>query len=211
MSPKEQIASTVAGLLKPGEIVNLGIGIPTMVINYLVDKDDIFIHSENGILGVHSLAKPGEEDIDLVDAGKTSITVRTGAAFFDSSQSFAMIRGGDVDVAVIGALQVDEAGRMANWSVTGRKVYGVGGAMDLMEGAKKVIVAITHTTRDGSPKLVKQLQYPRTSFRTVDFIVTELAVFQVKNERIELLHPAPGITVKEIKQKTEADFSITGN
>ncbi|MGG1663687.1 3-oxoacid CoA-transferase subunit B [Brevibacillus sp. NRS-1366] len=208
MNGKELIAKTIAKELKQGEVVNLGIGIPTLVCNYLSEDSGIFFHSENGILGVGEVAKSDEVDKDLVNAGKIPVTVNLGASFFDSAASFAMIRGGHVDVAVIGALEVDEQGRVANWLIPGQNVLGVGGAMDLIEGVRRIIVAITHTTKDGSSKIVKLLGYPKSSERSVDMVVTELAVFKVVNHELILSEIAPGVTLDEIKEKTEATFTV---
>ncbi|MDV6377460.1 3-oxoacid CoA-transferase subunit B [Sporosarcina sp. GW1-11] len=208
MNVKQIIASTVAKHLNEGEIVNLGIGIPTLVTEYLPDDSSIYIHSENGILGVASVPEDQEPDFDLVNAGKIPVGINEGASFFDSADSFAMIRGGHVDVAVIGALEVDRKGRIANWSVPGKNVLGVGGAMDLVEGVGRVIIATTHTTKDGLPKIVEQANYPLTSQRSVDLIITELATFRVKEHQLILSELADGVTIKEVKRKTAAKFTI---
>lgn len=208
MNEKERIARRVAKELQNGNIVNLGIGIPTLVVEYLPEKIEVFIHSENGILGVGPAPAADEVDKDLVNAGKLPVTVSTGASYFDSAASFAMIRGGHVDVSILGVLQVDEQGRVANWAVPGKSVLGVGGAMDLLEGSKKVIVATTHTTKEGSPKLVKQATYPLTSIRRVDLIVTELAVFEVRDRTLVLTELAPHVTLEEVRSKTEAHFQV---
>lgn len=208
MNMKQVIASTVAKHLNEGEIVNLGIGIPTLVTEYLPEQSSIFIHSENGILGVASVPEGQEPDYDLVNAGKIPVGVDEGASFFDSADSFAMIRGGHVDVAVIGALEVDAKGRIANWSVPGKNVLGVGGAMDLVEGVGRVIIATTHTTKDGLPKIVEQANYPLTSQRSVDLIITELATFKVEDHQLILCELAEGVTLEEVRQKTTASFTI---
>lgn len=207
MNDKQLIASRAAALLQPGWFVNLGIGIPTLVTHY-VEPDTICFQTENGLLGVGS--PPDEEQVDpnLVDAAKKPVTERLGAAFFDSAASFAMIRGGHIDAVVLGALEVDEQGRVANWTVPGKPVLGVGGAMDLMVGARNVIVVMTHNARDGSTKLVRECTLPLTTPRPVDWVVTELAMFRVEAEGLVLTELAPGVTVDELKGRTEARFSV---
>ena len=198
------IAKRVAQELEGPCIVNLGIGIPTLVAEYM-DAEDIYLHTENGLLGVTDVA---EEDVDpnLVNAGKLPVGEAIGASYFNSSDSFAMIRGGHVDVAILGALQVDQNGIIANWAVPGKNIMGVGGAMDLLVGAKKVFVTMSHTSKDGSSKLVKECTYPITSTRSVDMIFTELAVFEVVNKQLKLVELMPGVTIEEVREKTEADF-----
>lgn len=207
MNIKEQIAKRVAQELKQGDIVNLGIGIPTYVPNFLREDIEVFLHSENGILGVGPYPTSDEVDTDIVNASKQPVTVKRGASYFDSAFSFAMIRGNHVDVSILGTLEVDETGQIANWAIPG-KALGVGGAMDLLEGSKKIIVSTTHTTKDGDPKLVKQTKYPLTSTRKVDLIVTELAVFTVNDQGLCLIEIASNTTLEEVKQKTNASFSI---
>jgi acetate CoA/acetoacetate CoA-transferase beta subunit len=202
---QHMIAERVAKELKGPMSVNLGIGIPTLVAEYMED-DDIYLHTENGLLGVTDVE---EEDIDpnLVNAGKLPVGEAVGAAYFNSSDSFAMIRGGHVDAAILGALQVDERGVIANWAVPGKNIMGVGGAMDLLVGAKKVYVTMTHTSKDGSPKLLKECTYPITSTRSVDMIFTELAVFEVtEDKQLRLVELMPGVTIEEVREKTEAAF-----
>jgi 3-oxoacid CoA-transferase len=184
--------------------VNLGIGIPTLIPEYM-DDNEIYLHTENGLLGVTDVE---EEKIDpnLVNAGKLPVGEAIGSAFFNSSDSFAMIRGGHVDVAILGALQVDQKGIIANWAVPGKNIMGVGGAMDLLVGAKKVIVTMSQTSKDGSSKILKECTYPITSIRHVDIIITELAVFEVKDGQLKLVEIMPGATIKEIRDKTDADF-----
>jgi 3-oxoacid CoA-transferase len=208
MKTKEYIASRVAKELKNGDVINLGIGLPTLVTDFLPKDIQVFIHSENGILGVGSSPSPQQIDPDLVNAGKLPVTIQEGAAFFDSATSFAMIRGGHVDVAILGVLEVNQEGYIANWAIPGQTILGVGGAMDLLEGARKVIVATTHTAKDGKPKIVKETQYPLTSLRKADLIVTELAVFEVCGNKLILIELAPSVSLEEIKQKTEANFKI---
>ncbi len=208
MNIKEKIAARVAKELKDGDVVNLGIGIPTLVADFIDDRLQIFIHSENGILGVGPSPAPEKIEPQLVNAGKKPVTILPGASFFDSAASFAMIRGGHVTVAILGALEVDEKGHIANWAVPNEAVLGVGGAMDLLEGVQKVIVTTTHTTKAGRPKLVKQLTYPITSNRKVDLIVTELAVFEVDEAGLVLKELAPSVTLEEVKEKTAAHFRV---
>lgn len=210
MNEKQLIASRVARELQNGDIVNLGIGIPTLVVDYLPSEVTVHIHSENGIIGVGPTPAADRIDPDLVNAGKLPVTVLPGAAYFDSASSFAMIRGGHVDVSILGALQVDEQGQIANWAVPGASVLGVGGAMDLLEGAKRIIIATTHCTKEGRPKLVKQTEYPLTSLRKADLIVTELAVFEVTADGLVLIERGPSVTLAELQAKTEAAFQIRG-
>lgn len=207
MSAKERIANRAAQFLQNGDIVNLGIGIPTLVADYIPAHLSIFLHTENGILGVGPT--PVESpDPNLVNAGKLPVTILTGASYFDSPSSFAMIRGGHIDISILGVLQVDEKGRIANWAVPGKAVLGVGGAMDLLEGSKKIIVTTLHTTKAGKSKFVRKLDYPLTSERKVDLIITELAVFAVDGEGLVLVETAPGITIDDVKEKTEAPFRV---
>jgi 3-oxoacid CoA-transferase B subunit len=207
MNDKQLIASRAAGLLQPGWFVNLGIGIPTLVTHY-IEPDTICFQTENGLLGVGSPPEAEQVDPNLVDAAKKPVTERLGAAFFDSAASFAMIRGGHIDAVVLGALEVDEQGRVANWTVPGKPVLGVGGAMDLMVGARNVIVVMTHNARDGSTKLVRECTLPLTTPRPVDWVVTELAMFRVEANGLVLTELAPGVTVDELKGRTEARFSV---
>lgn len=202
---QHMIAERVAKELEGPCTVNLGIGIPTLVAEYMT-QDDIYLHTENGLLGVTDVS---EEDIDpnLVNAGKLPVAEAVGASFFNSSDSFAMIRGGHVDVAILGALQVDEKGVIANWAVPGKNIMGVGGAMDLLVGAKKVFVTMNHTSKDGSPKLLKECTYPITSTRQVDMIFTELAVFKVADGELHLVDLMPGATIEEVRERTEASFT----
>ncbi|TWI54708.1 3-oxoacid CoA-transferase subunit B [Halalkalibacter nanhaiisediminis] len=207
---QEMIAKRAAEELMPESVINLGIGIPTLVAKY-VDTTSIFFHTENGMLGVGELASDEEFDPSLVNAGKLPIAETIGASYFNSSDSFAMIRGGHVDIAILGALQVDEQGYIANWAVPGKNIMGVGGAMDLLVGVKKIIVTTNHTTKTGEPKLVKQCSYPITSVRKVDVIITELAVFTFSNNQLVLTELMPGVTLDEVKEKTEAAFQISPN
>ena len=202
---KELIARRAARLLQPGWVVNLGIGIPTLVSKY-VGEGVVFLHSENGVLGVGPPPTPEQLDVNLIDAGKRPITVQPGACYFDSAQSFAMIRGGHVDAAVLGALQVDARGLIANWAIPGELVLGVGGAMDLLSGVREVIVVMSHTTRDGDPKIVAELTLPKTSIRPADYIVTELATFRVKHGGLIVEDVAEGVSFEMLREKTGAGF-----
>lgn len=201
---QNMIAKRAAKELKGPCIVNLGIGIPTLVANY-IDDENVFFHTENGLLGV---AEVDEDKIDpnLVNAGKLPVGQSIGASFFNSAESFAMIRGGHIDVAILGVLQVGQTGEIANWAVPGKNIMGVGGAMDLLVGAKKVIVTMTHTSKEGKSKVLNECTYPITSTRSVDLIITELAVFEVIDKQLKLIELMPGVTIEEVRAKTEADF-----
>ncbi|PWA08030.1 succinyl-CoA--3-ketoacid-CoA transferase [Pueribacillus theae] len=201
---QHMIAKRAAKELTDPCTVNLGIGIPTLVAEYIHDEN-VFLHTENGLLGVTGV---DEKDIDpnLVNAGKLPVGEAVGASYFNSADSFAMIRGGHIDVAILGVLQVDQTGVIANWAVPGKNIMGVGGAMDLLIGAKKVIVVMTHTNKDGSSKMLKECTYPITSTRSVDMIITELAVFKVVDKSLRLVELMPGVTIEEVRAKTEADF-----
>lgn len=205
---KHLIAARAAKELQDGDIVNLGIGIPTLVVEHLPENVDVFMHTENGLLGVGPSPAPDEVDLDLVNAGKLPVTETLGSSFFASDVSFGMIRGGHVDVAILGALQVDERGYVANWSVPGKAILGVGGAMDLLVGAKRVIVTMNHTTREGQPKIMKECQLPLTAERRIDMIITELAVFQVTDNGLALIELMPGAELEEVRQKTDASFTV---
>jgi 3-oxoacid CoA-transferase B subunit len=207
MSLQERIAARAVAHVPPGSIVNLGIGIPTFVADYL-PPDAVALQTENGLLGVGPTPGPGEADPDLVHAGKQPVTARPGASYFASSASFGMIRGGHVDVAVLGALQIDAVGRIANWSVPGKPVLGVGGAMDLLVGARMVIVTTTHTAKDGSPKIVEEATYPLTALRPVDVVVTEAATFRVKDGGLVLVDVAEDISLDWVREHTAAPFTV---
>lgn len=205
---KHRIAARAARELRDGDVVNLGIGIPTLVVEHLPPHVDVYMHTENGLLGVGPSPAPNQVDPDLVNAGKLPVTQVPGSSFFSSDASFAMIRGGHVDVAILGALQVDGMGRVANWSVPGQAILGVGGAMDLLIGAKRVIVTMNHTTRDGQPKVVAACTLPLTAERRIDMIITDMAVFAVHEEGLVLKELMPGVELNEVKQKTCASFTI---
>lgn len=211
MNSKERIAARVAKELNNGDVVNVGIGIPTLVPNFIPEDINVFLHSENGILGVGNTPTAEEIDANIVNASKKPVTVKEGASFFDSASSFGMIRGNHVDVAILGALEVTEDGLIANWAIPGKPVLGVGGAMDLLEGAKKVIISITHTTKMGEPKIVRRNQYPLTSHRKVELIVTDLAVFKVTKEGLVLIELSSDSTLEEVKAKTDAHFKVDIN
>ncbi|MFA5471797.1 MAG: 3-oxoacid CoA-transferase subunit B [Acholeplasmataceae bacterium] len=208
MNPKELIARRVAKELKDGDVVNLGIGLPTMVANYVDPSLDITFQSENGMLGLGPAPEKDHEDFDLTNAGGSPVTMSIGGVFFDSATSFGIIRGGHVDVTVLGSLQVDEEGNIANWIIPGKMVPGMGGAMDLLVGAKKVIVAMQHTSKD-KPKILKKCTLPFTAVKEVDMIVTELGVMEITSEGILLTELAPGVSIEDIQNVTEAKLIIS--
>ena len=208
MDVKNFIAKRVAKELNDGDVVNLGIGLPTLVANYVPEGISITLQAEHGILGSGPAAEPGFEDPDITNAGGFPITVLPGASFFDSATSFAIIRGGHVDVTILGALQVDAKGNLANWMVPGKKVPGMGGAMDLVVGARRVIVAMEHTVK-GSIKILEECTYPLTAVGVVDQIITEMGVMDVTPEGLVLREIAPGVTVEQIQAATEAKLIIS--
>lgn len=211
MEPREKIASRIAREFKDGDLVNLGIGMPTMVADYLPTGIAITLQSENGFVGLGPTPPAGEEDPDLTNAGGQPVSIKAGGAVFDSATSFVIIRGGHLDVTVLGALQVDQQGNLANWMVPGKLVPGMGGAMDLTVGAKKVIVATTHLTKKGEPKILKECTLPLTASKQVDLIVTELAVVEVTGDGLLLKEIAAGVEVTELLAKTAADLEISPN
>ena len=206
MDAKTLIASRVAQELKDGDVVNLGIGLPTLIPNYLPPGINITLQSENGFLGMGPLT--GEPDPDLVNAGGKPCGILPGASFFDSAMSFAIIRGGHVDVTVLGGLQVDQEANLANWMVPGKMIPGMGGAMDLVTGARTVSVAMEHATKDGGAKILKRCQLPLTAAKKVSAIATELAFFRFIDGQLVLTEIAPGVTLEEIHRKTEAEFVV---
>jgi len=205
---KEIIAARVAKELKDGDVVNLGIGLPTMVANFLPEGVHIVLQSENGIMGMGPAAEKGKEDVDIVNAGAQYVTVNSGAMFFDSASSFGIIRGGHVDATILGALEVDQHGNLSNWIVPGKMVPGMGGAMDLVVGAKKVIIAMQHTQK-GAHKILKECRLPYTAVGVVDMIITEMGVMEITPEGILLTELHPDYTVDQIQAATEAELIIS--
>ena len=207
MDKKNIIARRVAQELRSGDVVNLGIGLPTLVANHVAKGIEITLHSENGIIGIGPAAKPGEEDYEIVNAGGFPVTVYPGSSFLNSASSFAIVRGGRVDVTVLGALQVDASGNLANWMVPGKRVPGMGGAMDLVVGAKKVIVAMEHTI-EGAPKILQMCTYPLTAVEVVDQIITELGVMMITKDGILLTEIASHLSVEDVQAATAAKLII---
>ena len=210
MLDRKDIAKRIAQELKDGWYVNLGIGIPTLIVNYIPEDISIEFQSENGILGMGPFPYEDEEDADLINAGKQTITALSGASIFDSATSFAMIRGQHIDLTVLGAMEVSETGDIANWKIPGKMVKGMGGAMDLVASANNIIVATSHTNRNGKSKLLKKCTLPLTGLRCIKKIVTDLAVLDVVPEGFKLIERAPGVSVDKIKSATEGTLIIEG-
>ena len=207
---KEQIARRVAKEFKDGDYVNLGIGIPTLSATFVPDDVEVVLHSENGLLGIGDFPTDDAVDADLINAGKQTVTERPGSAYFGGELSFAMVRGGHLDLTVLGALEVDSKGNIANWKIPGKKVKGMGGAMDLVAGSRRVVVSMTHTNRDGAPKILKECKLPLTGVGCVTTVYTSLAVVEIVDKRFVLREKLPGMSLEELQAVTGAELVVDG-
>jgi 3-oxoacid CoA-transferase subunit B len=208
LSPRDRIVQRAAKELQDGFYVNLGIGMPTLVANSIPSGMDIVLQSENGMLGIGPFPFEGDEDADLINAGKQTISELPGTSYFSSSESFEIIRGGHVDLTIMGAMEVSQEGDLANWMIPGKMVKGMGGGMDLVASAKRVVITMTHASKKGAPKLLKKCSLPLTSRKCVDRVITEMAVFDFKGGKMILREMAPGLTVDDIRKVTEAEFEV---
>jgi 3-oxoacid CoA-transferase subunit B len=206
---RERIVKRIARELRDGFYVNLGIGLPTLVANFVPAGMDVILQSENGMLGIGPWPIEGQEDADLINAGKETVSELKGTSYFSSADSFAMIRGGHIDLSVLGAMEVDEQGNLANWMIPGKMVKGMGGAMDLVAGARRVVIAMEHTTKDGAPKILKKCTLPLTGVRVVDTIVTDMAYLRVTPKAIVLEEVAPGLTAEDVQKATEPKLIVS--